>query len=148
MSTEDNKALARRYFEGVNQGNLAYLDEVCAPDVVLHFPGLPEPVRGLAGLRQVFTVYVTALPDMHQTVEDLVAEGNRVAVRWRARGTQTGPLAGPMGSVPATGRPATVTGINLLRIEAGKIVEDAGEFDALGMLQQLGALPAPAQAQA
>ncbi len=147
MSADENRAVARRYFEGVNQGSLAYLDEVCARDIVLNFPGLPGPVHGVEGVRQVFTTYLTAFPDMHQTVEAMLAEGDRVAVRWRAQGTQTGPLAGPGGSLPATGRQAIVTGINIVRIADGRIVEDSSEFDALGMLQQLGAVPTPGQAQ-
>ena len=84
-------------------------------------------------------MYRTAFPDLRMTIEDMTAEGDRVVVRWTVRGTQTGEMMG----MPATGKPTTVTGMFLNRLAAGKIVEGWGNFDALGMMQQLGLIPTP-----
>jgi steroid delta-isomerase-like uncharacterized protein len=146
MSTEENKALARRAFEEAwNKGNLAVLDQLVAAD----FDGHPQPSdadfgRGPEGQKRFIGMYRAAFPDIQMTIEDMTAEGDRVAVRWTGRGTHTGELMG----MPATGKRATVTGILIDRIAGGKIAESWGNFDALGMLQQLGVVPAPGQAEA
>jgi steroid delta-isomerase-like uncharacterized protein len=143
MSTEQNKTLVRRYWEEVwNQGNLAVLDDLIATDFDGHpLPGEPDFGRGPAGQKQLVGMYRTAFPDLRMTIEDMTAEGDRVAVRWTARGTQTGEMMG----IPATGKHTTVTGMFLNRLAGGKIVEGWGNFDALGMLQQLGVIPTPEQ---
>jgi len=141
MSTEQNKTFVRRYWEQVwNQGNLAVVDELIASDFDGHpLPSDPDFGRGPAGQKQLVGMYRTAFPDLHMTIEDMTAEGDRVVVRWTVRGTQTGEMMG----IPATGKPTTVTGMFLNRLAAGKIVEGWGNFDALGMMQQLGLLPTP-----
>jgi len=143
MSTEQNKALVRRYWEDVwNKGNLALLDELIATDFDGHpLPGEPDFGRGPAGQKQLVEMYRTAFPDLRMTIEDMTAEGDRVVVRWIARGTQTGEMMG----IPATGKPTTVTGMFLNRLAADKIAEGWGNFDALGMMQQLGVIPTPEQ---
>jgi len=141
MSTEQNKTLVRRYWEDVwNQGNLAVVDELIAAD----FDGHPAPSdadfgRGPAGQKQLVGLYRGAFPDMRMTIDDMAADGDRVVLRWTARGTNTGEMMG----MPATGKPVTVTGMSLNRLVAGKIVEGWTNFDALGMLQQLGVIPTP-----
>ena len=141
MSTEQNKTIVRRYWEQVwNQGNLSVMDELVAAD----FDGHPAPSdadfgRGPAGQKQLVGLYRGAFPDMRMTINDMAADGDRVVLRWTARGTNTGEMMG----MPATGKPATVTGIIINRVAAGKMVESWGNFDALGMLQQLGVIPAP-----
>jgi steroid delta-isomerase-like uncharacterized protein len=143
MSTEQNKTLVRRYWEEVwNNGNLAAVNQLIATDFDGHpLPGEPDVGRGPAGQKQLVGMYRTAFPDLRMTIEDLTAEGDRVAVRWTARGTQTGEMMG----IPATGKPTTVTGMVLNRLADGKIAEGWGNFDALGMLQQLGVIPTPEQ---
>jgi steroid delta-isomerase-like uncharacterized protein len=143
MSTEQNKTLVRRYWdEAWNKGNLAVMDELVATDFDGHpLPSDPNFGRGPAGQKQLVGMYRTAFPDVRMTIEDMTAEGDRVAVRWTARGTQTGEMM----EIPATGKPTTVTGIIVNRLAAGKIVESWGNFDALGMLQQLGVIPTPEQ---
>ena len=135
--SEQNKALDRRYFEAVwNQGNYEILDELVASDFVGHSPpngDLPGP----EGIRQYVAAMRAAFPDVHFTVEDQVAEGDRVVTRWQATGTQRGEFAG----VPATGRRATVTGITISRVANGKFVEGWTNWDAFGLLVQLGAIP-------
>ena len=140
MSAEDNKAIARRWYEEVfNAGNLDLIHELFAPNFVDHDPVNPLP--GLQGVRQVVGIYRGAFPDLHITVEDWVAEGDKVVTRFRAQGTHKGPLMG----IPPTEKQVTVTGIDMLGFEHGKIAEHWGNRDDLGMLQQLGAVPAPGQ---
>src|SRR2546427_1772684 len=144
MSTEQNKALTRRFrLEVFSQGNIAAIDEICDANWTYHDPD-PQGnwPRGPQGMRQLVNLYRSALPDLHFTIEDEVAEGDKVVTRWTARGTHKGELMG----IPPTGRQATVTGITINRMANGKIVEDWVNFDALGMMQQLGVIPAPGQA--
>jgi len=141
MSVEGNKALSRRTFEEVwNQGNLAAIDELYDANQVSHGLGVDVP-SGSAGLKQFITMYRTAYPDTHFTVEDQIAEGDKVATRWTATGTHRGDLFG----IPPTGKRVTVTGIAISRVANGKIVETWNNFDALGQLQQLGVAPMPGQ---
>ncbi len=136
MSTEDNKTRARRFIEEVwNQGNVAVIDELAAPS--FSDPGLLPPVQGLEGLKQYVTMYRTAFPDVYFTIDDQIAEGDKVVTRFTATGTQKGELMG----IAATGRRATVMGITITRYENGKVVESWSNFDALGMMQQLGVVP-------
>ena len=142
MSTEDNKAIIRRWVEeGWNKGNLAVVDEVYAANVVQHDPGSPAPVTSSAALKQYAAVYRGAFPDLHFTIDDLIAEGDKVLWRFTSRGTQTGPLM----NIPATGRPGQITGMVLFRFADGKIAEVWVNIDNLGLLQQLGVIPAPGQ---
>ena len=140
MSTEQNKAIARRFLEEVfGQGKLAVVDEIVAPDHVDHGPStLPGMPTGPEGSKMVVTIYRNAFPDIHFTIDEQIAEGDKVVTRWTGRGTHKGELAG----IPATGKSATVTGMGVDRIVNGKIVESWGIFDQFGMMQQLGVIPA------
>lgn len=140
MSTEDNKALARRAYEVLNQRNLALVDELCAPDIVDHNASMT--IQGLEAYKQFLSMYLTASPDLYFTIEDQVAEGDKVGTRYTARGTHLGPFMG----IPPTGKHVTVTGISIIRVADGKIVEEWANGDNLGLLQQLGVIPAPGQA--
>ncbi len=139
MSTEENKALLRRAYEAANQRNLTAFFELFTPDFVLHNGSMT--IQGLEAFKQLEAMLLTALPDLHYTVEDLIAEGDKVAVRLTARGTQHGAFLG----VPPTGKHTTVTESALSRIVGGKIAEHWSETDMLGLLQQLGAVPMPGQ---
>ncbi len=138
MSTEQNKALACRYLEAIDRGDLAALDQILSPDYCYHLPGSPEPLDRERH-RQFLTTFYDACPDLSHTVEDMIAEGDRVATRATDRGTQQGELMG----IPPTGKPFTITGINIVRVAGGRIVEEWVVFDQLSMLQQLGVVPAP-----
>ena len=136
MSTEDNKALIRRaYEEGFNQRNLAVLDEVNASDLVSH--NASTTMQGLEAFKQFLSLYLSAFPDARFTIQDAIAEGDRVASRYTFQGTHQGELMG----IPPTGKQVTVTGIIINRIAGGQSVEGWLNFDALGLLQQLGAIP-------
>jgi steroid delta-isomerase-like uncharacterized protein len=141
MSAEENKAVARRFFGEVwGKGNLAVADELVAADYRFHDPSDPDLPPGPEGAKRMAAAFRAAFPDLEVTEEDYVAEGARVAYRWAARGTHLGELFG----IPATGKRVAFTGIEFLRLEGGKLAEHWDEVDVLGLLQQLGALPAPA----
>lgn len=141
MSTEENKALIRRYFTAIDEacaaGNADIIDEFLSPDFVEHnpFPGIP-PTRD--GWKQAFMAFVTGAPGYH-VVEDLVAEGDKVVGRITGYGKHEGELFG----IPATGKEFRVSGIAVWRVVDGKIVEHWHETDQLGLLQQLGVIPTP-----
>jgi steroid delta-isomerase-like uncharacterized protein len=141
MSLEQNKTLARRYLAALDRGDLAALDEILSPDYRYHLPGGPAPLDWEQH-RQFLTTFYSACPDLSHTVEDMIAEGDRVATRATDRGTQRGELMG----IPPTGKPFAITGINIIRIAGGRIAEEWVVFGQLGMLQQLGVMPAPGQA--
>ncbi len=133
-SLETNKALVRRQFEELlNRKNLSVIDEDMAPDFVDHSapPGAPQ---GPEGVRQWMTHLYSVAPDLHATIEDIVAEGDTVVVRNTWHGTHTGPLFG----IPTTGKPFTLTGFVLWRIRDGKIAERRATLDLWGLRQQLG----------
>ena len=142
MSTEQTKAAARRAYEVLNKASSTarwdLLDEVIAADAVDHNPA-PGQGAGLDGIKRSFAEFRAAFPDLQFTVEDMLAEGNRVACRVTIRATHTGDF---QGRAP-TGKPVVQTGIDILRFAEGKVVERWGEFDTLGLLQQLGVVPPP-----
>ena len=138
MSTQANEAVVRRIFDDIyNRGNLAAVDEIFAADYVDHSapPGFPA---GLESFKQSFSMFRAAFPDIHVAVEDVIAAGDKVVVRLTFSGTHSGPLMG----MPPTGKFVTITGIAIDRLSGGKVVEHWVNRDDLGMLQQLGAIPA------
>lgn len=139
--SEANKAIARRFIEeAFNKGNLAVLDEIVAPDHKDLGPGsFPDLPPGPEGSKRLVSVYRNAFPDVHLTIEDQVAEGDKVVTRWTGRGTHKGELTG----IPPTGKSTVTTGMGIDRIVNGKIVESWGIFDQLGLLTQLGVVPPP-----
>jgi steroid delta-isomerase-like uncharacterized protein len=138
VSAEENKAVSRRVAQEIfNGGNLDLADELYAPDYVLHDPSLPEDLHGPEGIKQYAAMSLGASPDARVTVEDQVAEGDKVVSRWTATGTHTGDL---MGMSP-TGRRIEISGITINRFSGGKIAEGWYQSDDLGMMQQLGVIP-------
>lgn len=139
--SEQNKLIMRRVFDELwNRGNFAVADELIAGDTVLHSG--PDEIQGPEGAKQDISTVREAFPDLRVTVEDQVAEGDRVVTRWTALGMHQGEFQG----MPPTGRQMTMTGITIFRIANGKIIEGWTNADMLGLLQQLGAVPAPEQA--
>ena len=135
--SEENKALARRWADILAQGNLDLVEEIYASDFVGHDPTMPEDLRGVEGAREFYSMYLGAFPDAEVTIEDQLAEGDKVVTRWTGRGTHQGELMG----VPPSGNRVEVPGITISRIEGGKIVEEWENYDALGMMQAIGAVP-------
>ncbi|MGH3118545.1 MAG: ester cyclase [Gaiellales bacterium] len=138
----DAKEIVRRLTEEPWTGNAAIIDELASPDYVGNDPTEPEPIRGPAGLKANLEKYKAGFSNARVTVEDQIAEGETVATRWTGRGTHDGEIAG----VAATGKEVTVSGLTISRVENGLVVEEQTEWDALGMLVQLGAVPAPTAA--
>jgi steroid delta-isomerase-like uncharacterized protein len=139
MSAESNKALSRRLLEeAFNAGNIDVVDELVTTDVVNHDAALPEAMIGPDAAKASIRGYRTAFPDLRITIEEQIADDQAVATRWSAKGTQEGELMG----MPASGKQATVTGITIDRIVDGRIAESWTNWDTLGMLQQLGVVPA------
>ena len=140
MSVEANKALAQRYAdEVINQGKLDVIDEICTTDYKSYPPGFPPTDR--EGDKQLIAMFRAAFPDMRKRIDDMVADGDKVVERATYSGTHTGEFQG----IPPTGRQAAFTGMHIFRIVDGKIAETRGIMDQLGMLQQLGVIPAPEQ---
>jgi predicted ester cyclase len=144
--SEANKGIVRRMIDEIlnGQGNPDVADELFAPYYVGHNPASPVDTRGPEGVKGFASMFRSAFPDVHFSVEDQVAEGDKVVTRWRGSGTHRGDLFG----IAPTGNRVTFVGITINRIEGGKVAEEWQIFDALGMMQQLGAIPSPGQPQA
>jgi steroid delta-isomerase-like uncharacterized protein len=142
--SEENKAVLRRFYdEFINPGNLDVADEIIAPDCPLHF-GSMFMGTGPEAFKQTRTMMYAGFPDLHWTIEEMVAEGEKVAERLTARGTHEGEFMG----VPPSGKRVEFPGQAIFHISEGKILEVRGMPDMLGLMQQIGAVPSPEQAQA
>ena len=130
MLLEENKAIVRRFTEEFNKRNLAIFDEVLAPDCVDH----THQLRGLENIKQFFTMLIKSFPDFQSTIEDMIAEGDKVWVRLKETGTHTGEYRG----LAPTGKKITITAIHNFRIVNGKVVEDFSVSDDLAFYKQLG----------
>ena len=135
--SEQNKAVTRRLIEEVFlKGNISAIDGLLADDFVDHNP-LPDQPPGREGFKQGVRTGRTAFPDLTLTVDDMIAEGDKVVTRWTGSGTHSAEFMG----VPATGKKVTFSGIVIDRISGGKIVEHWEQLDAMGIMQQLGVIP-------
>ena len=137
MSTEANKALVRRWWEETDKGNLAIIDELCAPDYIDHSPPLPGMGEGSAAVRKANETLAAAFPDTVHTIEAMIAEGDLVVTRLRGRATFLGECLG----IPPNGKVVEITGISIHRVADGKLVEHWANIDSLSFMQQLGAIP-------
>lgn len=137
MSNEDNKRLALRWLDEVwNKGNMNLINELIAPEYVLHDPIRPG-LQGRAAIQESIATFRQAFPDLNFTVEDQIAETDKVVTRYIVAGTHLGPLMG----ITATGKQGMITGIDVYRIENGQIAEAWSNWDTLGLLQRIGAIP-------
>ena len=137
----DAKTVSRRIFEEVwNNKNLAAIDELMAANYVHHDPQSPKFPDGSEGYKQLVNYYLKAFPDSHFTIDLEIQEGDVAVTHWTVRGTQRGDLP----TLPATGKTFSVTGISIARIKGGKLVESWNNWDALGLMQQLGSVSAAA----
>ena len=143
MSVEENKALVRRFFDAFGRNDFAALEAVTSQDVVYHTapPGLSA---GIEGYRELMAMYVSAFPDVQITVDDMIAEGDKVVTRFTSRGTHRGEFMGiaPMGSQ------VTIGGISIIRVAGNKVTEEWDQLDMLGGLEQLGATLVPPEPSA
>ena len=133
--SETNKTVVRRLFEEVwNKGNLPVTDELFAPNYAHRDSSTPDVGRGPESEKKRATLYRTAFPDLRLTIEDIIAEGETVMARWSCQGTHRGDLSG----IAPTGKRFTISGISIARIANGKMAEGWVNWDALGLMQQLG----------
>ena len=138
---EANIQVVRRFFEaGPSSGELGAADALLAPDFSLHTP-LPTPGPGIGAMNNVIIACRAAFHGLHVTIEDMMADGDKVTCRFTARGVHNGEFMG----VPPTGKKIVMTGIEIFRLRDGKITELWGEANLMGLMQQLGILPAPHQ---
>ena len=140
MTTTANVTAIRRFWQGFNAHNLDIWNEVCAPGFINHDPGLPTPDADLPTIKQTIAgLLFRAFPDLQATEQDLLAEGDKVATHRLLRGTHQGEFVG----IAPSGKQVTFAGVWLAHLSAGKIKEQWVYFDAVGLLQQVGALLAP-----
>lgn len=140
MSTEANKAIIRRWLEeGWSQGNLAAADELIDPNFVVHGAGGQVVSSGPEGAKQLVSAWRAGFPDGRMTIDDLLAEGDKVGIRMTWTGTHTGNFYG----YAPTGRQVSVTSIGIDRIANNKVIEGWGELDMLGLYEQMGVIPRP-----
>lgn len=138
MSTEQNKELCRRFFAAISSGDFAALDQILSPNFVEHELLPPQIPPGREGAKILFSMLRHAIPDAVMSPEDMVAEGDKVAVRVLVTGTQTGEFMG----IPASGKLVEYTVMDLMRIQDSQLVEHWGVADQMTLLTQIGAMPA------
>ena len=137
MSIEENKVLASRWTEEIwNQGNLAAIDDLCAPNFVFNYAP-PGMVPDRESYKKTVTMFRTAFHSMHLTNEIVIAEGDKVVTRWSGRSVHKGEFMG----IAPTDKQVTMTGNSIAHIVGGKIVEEWTEMDIMGLMQQLGVFP-------
>jgi steroid delta-isomerase-like uncharacterized protein len=142
MSAEDNKKVVQRFWGVWEQEDFVDLiDELLAPDYVNHSPGMPDQPPGPEGVKAVVSMFRSGMPDLRVTIDDLIAEGDKVATRYTIEGTHQGELFG----VPPTGRRLSIESMTVERVSGGKIIEHRRITDTLDMMQQLGVVPESAQ---
>ena len=137
MSIETNKLIMRRFTEFINTASEKLATQLVSPNAVFHVPGRPEPMRGPAGYLAIIGMMRGGFPDVQWTLEEMVAEGDKVAARFTMRGTHQGNFFG----APPTGKKIEVNAMNFYHFSDGQIVEEHGQPDLLGLMQQIGAIP-------
>jgi len=138
MTPEASKRVMIRFTEFINTASETLAAELISPDAIFHGPGRPEPMRGPAGYLAIIEMMRGGFPDIQWTLEEMVAEGDKVAARFTMRGTHLGTFFG----TPSTGKKIAVQALNIYRLSRGQIIEETGQPDLLGLLQQIGAVPA------
>lgn len=134
MPVESVMEYQRIWIEALNRGDLSVADAVFMPDCVVHITGVADPIRGVGPWKELLGGLLRAFPDLHFTMEDQLVQGDRVAFRWHATATHTGPL----GPAPATGKRIAIDGLIVDRVAGGKVRERWEQWDQTLMLQQLG----------
>ncbi len=141
MSAEENKDIVRRFWGVWEEGNIDLVDELLAPDYVNRTPATPDQPTGPEGVKGVVSMFRSGMPDLRVVIEDMIADGDKVAVRYTLEGTHEGELFG----VPPTGQRLSIKSIAIERVSDGKIREHWRVTDSLDMMQQLGVIPSPEQ---
>jgi steroid delta-isomerase-like uncharacterized protein len=138
MTPDASKRVMIRFTEFINTASETLAAELISPDAIFHVPGRPEPMRGPAGYLAIIQMMRGGFPDIQWTLEEMVAEDDKVAARFTMRGTHLGTFFG----AASTGKKIAVQALNIYRLARGQIIEETGQPDLLGLLQQIGAVPA------
>ena len=138
MELEKNKAIARRYNQIWSKGDLSIIDELASPEITVYYPALPQAIKGITALKEYFRRFPSLYGDGDIKVEEEIAEGDKVVLRFSFSFTHLGGLG-----IPATGKRLKWTGISIYRIVGGKVVDERGEEDYLGAFRELGVIPKP-----
>ena len=139
MQPEENKSIARRFVQVWGKGELDIIDELASPTLSVYYPVFPQQAKGGAAFKQELTGFRSTFTDVDIHIEEEIAEGDKVVLRWSLSGTHQGNLFG----IPGTGKRIEWTGITIYRIADGKVVEERGEEDFLSILRQIGLIPEP-----
>jgi predicted ester cyclase len=137
MTIEQNKLVMHTFVDFINTANPDLANALIDPGATFYVPGQPGPVKGPAGYLAIIAMMRGGFPDIQWTLEELICEGSNIAARFTMRGTHEGSFLG----VPATGNKIAVQALNIYRLSGGKIVEEYGQPDLLGLMGQIGALP-------
>lgn len=138
ITEEEAKALLDSALEIWNNGNLALVEDVFTPEIVVHTSTFPEDIVGFEGIKNWVKFARTAYPDLHMTFDEVIVKGDKIVARFTVTGTHTGPLTMPSGDLPPTGKKVRFTGLGIDRVQNGKITEEVVVYNVLEMLQQLG----------
>ncbi len=145
ITEEDAKALFVSVQEIWNNGELALIEDVYAPEIVVRTSTFPEDIVGLEGIKNWITGVRTVFPDYHITFDEIIVKGDKIVVRFTSTGTHTGPTSMPFGDLPPTGKKVRIIGLGIDRVQNGKIIEILAVFNVLDMMQQLGFTLTPPQ---
>ena len=143
MSTEENKAIARRFIQVWGRGDLGIIDELASPELSVYYPSFPQAIKGGEAFKTFLKEFRSAFTDPNLDSEEVIAEGDKVVASWSFSATHQGTLMG----IPPTGKRIKWTGITIYRIIDGKVIEEKGEEDSLGLMQQLGVIPPISQGE-
>lgn len=141
MSVADNKAIAQRFIQAWNAGGQPIVDELAAPEITVSYEHWSEPARGPESFKQILSETFAYFPDMQITVEEIMADGEKVMVHWRYTGTHR---HGELFGMQPAGKQVRVPGFTIYKISNGKVIEESGLVDSFSLMLQLGAVPAPA----
>jgi steroid delta-isomerase-like uncharacterized protein len=139
---EENKAIARRFIQVWGQGDLGIIDELASPEFSVYYSSFPQTIKGSEAFKGLLGIFRSGFPDLNIDIEDEIAEDNKVVISWSLSGTHQGTLqGGNLNGIPPTGKKVKWTGITIYKITDGKVIEEKGEENTLGLMQQLGVIP-------
>ena len=142
MELEKNKAIARRFSQILGKADLGLIDELASPEITVYYPAFPQVIKGVAAFKERLTRFRAAFGDADMPIEEEIAEGDRVVLRWSFSATHQAEYP-PGSGIPPTGKRVKWTGITIYRIVDGKVVDERGEEDIFGLMRQLGVIPKP-----
>jgi predicted ester cyclase len=147
VTEEEANSIGDIYVKSRNEVDLTLLDEIYAPDVVVHDCSSPEDIIGLEALKEYYSYTHKAWPDLHATIDEIIVKGDKIIWTWTFKATHTGPFHTPLGDIPPTGNKVQFSGVAIDRVDGGKLVEEWVYFNVLDVMMQLGFTLNPPQSQ-